>query len=218
MFENPNVKALFTHVAIKWFTDSDKSLNSTADLHYGHLKALHSSMSMYLSAKCVFCLFSTQPSVPLSANTYCLIIVMCVSNCLVCYCDAPSNFNQILNNGALECVQPSMSAYHICPFTTRVCAEYKSKALHYLESERGERQRERIQSNSLVNCDPVWSAWQWSVLYWGILKKEKPLTAMALYSSWHVWSWYTTNRNCSFWQKNLRDPHWNIRTVAPDRI
>lgn len=125
--------------------------------------------------------FLLNPAVLLSANAYCLIIAMCVSNCLVCSCDAPGNFNQALNNGALECVQPSMSAYHICPFTTRVCAEYKSAALHYLESERqtrGERQRERerIQSNSLVNCDPVWSVRQWAMLYSRILKEGKLLT------------------------------------------
>lgn len=119
--------------------------STAADLRFDHLKALHSCVSVYLSAKCVLCLFSTQPPVLLSANAYCLIIAMCVSNCLACSCDAPGNFNQALNNGALECVQPSMSAYHICPFTTRVCAEYKSEALHYLESERqtrGERERE----------------------------------------------------------------------------
>lgn len=112
---------------------------TAAELHDGHLKALHSSVSVCLSAKCVLCLFSTQPPVLLSANAYCLIIAMCVSNCLVCSCDAPNNFNQALNNGALECIQPSMSAYHICPFTTRVCAEYKSEVLHYLEGEQGEK-------------------------------------------------------------------------------
>ena len=68
---------------------------------------------------------------------------MCVSNCLVCSRDAaPGNFNQALCTGAPECVQPSMSAYRICPFTTGggLCAEYKSEALHYLESGRGEPQ------------------------------------------------------------------------------
>lgn len=144
-----------------------KDTTLSTDLHHGHLKALHSSVSTYLSAKCVLCLSSTQPPVLLSAIAWCLIIAMCVSNCLVCYCDARSNFNQALNNGALECVQPSMSAYHICPFTTRVCAEYKSEALALFR----EWKRERIQSNSLVNCDPVWSVRQWSVLYWGDLKR-----------------------------------------------
>lgn len=99
---------------------SYKSVNS-CHLHCGHQKALHSSVSVF---------YSTPPAL-LSTNSYCLIIAMCVSNCLVCFCDAPSNFNQALHNGALECVRPSLSAYHICPFTTRLRTEYKSEALHY---------------------------------------------------------------------------------------
>lgn len=106
-----------------------KSLSTAADLHYSRL-----------SAECVLCLFSTQPlQCCLSANAYCLIIAMCASVCPVCLCGAPGNFNQALCTGAPECVRPSMSARRICPFTTGgLCVEYKSEALHYLESGRGE--------------------------------------------------------------------------------
>lgn len=117
--------AIFSHVARKkkvvncqWQKPQLGQQLQTV-VHSGHLQALHASVSMSLSTKCVLCLFSSQPPVLLSANAHSLIIAMCVSNCLVCSRDAPSNFNQVLNNGALECVQPSMSAYHICPFTTR---------------------------------------------------------------------------------------------------
>lgn len=105
------------------------ALSTAADLHYSRL-----------SADCVLCSFSTQPlQCCLSANAYCLIIAMCASVCPVCLCDAPGNFNQALCTGAPECVQPSTSAYRICPFTTGgLCVEYKSEALHYLESGRGE--------------------------------------------------------------------------------
>lgn len=115
---------------------SDNKTQLCQELHYDPLKPLHSSVSVYLSAKCVLCLFSSQPPVLLSANAYCLIIAMRVSNCLVCSCDSPGHFNPALHKGALECVEPAMSAYHIYPFTTRVCAEYKSEALQYLERER----------------------------------------------------------------------------------
>lgn len=64
---------------------------------------------------------------------------VCASVCPVCLCGAPGNFNQALCAGAPECVRPSMSARRICPFTTGgLCVEYKSEALHYLESGRGE--------------------------------------------------------------------------------
>lgn len=100
----------------EWEITNQKAItpSTAADLQHGH--ALFICEHVVLNLRKVHC-FLTQPQVLLPANPYCAIIAMCVSNCLVCSSDAPSNFNQALNNGALECVQPSMPAYHIYPFT-----------------------------------------------------------------------------------------------------
>lgn len=100
----------------EWEITNQKAItpSTAADLQHGH--ALFICEHVVLNLCKVHC-FLTQPQVLLPANPYCAIIAMCVSNCLVCSSDAPSNFNQALNNGALEYVQPSMPAYHIYPFT-----------------------------------------------------------------------------------------------------
>lgn len=111
----------------------------------GHLKALHSWAHFSQKKFVSFCACFLLNRVPLYTNIYCLIIVVCVW--VIAWCAALSNFNQVLNNWGLACIQPSMSSYHICSFTTRTSAEYKSEGLHLFKKSdrevREEAQRER---------------------------------------------------------------------------
>lgn len=135
-----------------------KSLSTAADLHYSRL-----------SAECVLCLFSTQPlQCCLSANAYCLIIAMCVRAFAPC----ASVVHQAISIKHSAPEHRSVSG-HLCPLAVSAhlppaaCVwNINQKPCIIKGVDEGRlRAEDRIQSNSLVNCDPVWSAGRRPVFY-----------------------------------------------------